>query len=68
MIENVERCKGTPIIVEGTWGEPVDPNAVEDALKKNPDARIVAFVHAETSTGCVSDAKTLARSLTNTTV
>ena len=60
MIENVERCKGTPIIVEGTWGEPVDPNAVEDALKKNPDARIVAFVHAETSTGCVSDAKTLA--------
>ena len=33
---------------------------MEDALKKNPDARIVAFVHAETSTGCVSDAKTLA--------
>ena len=60
MIENVERCKATPIIVEGTWGEPVDPNALEDALKKNPDARVVAFVHAETSTGCVSDAKTLA--------
>lgn len=60
MIENVERCGGTPIIVEDTWGEPVDPNKVEDALKKNPDAKVVAFVHAETSTGCCSDAKTIA--------
>ncbi len=30
---------------------PVDPNKVEDALRSNPDAKIVAFVHAETSTG-----------------
>ena len=34
-------------------------NKLEDALKKNPDARVVAFVHAETSTGVQSDAKTL---------
>jgi alanine-glyoxylate transaminase/serine-glyoxylate transaminase/serine-pyruvate transaminase len=61
MIENVERCGGTPIIIEDTWGEPVDPNKVEDALKANRDARLVAFVHAETSTGCQSDAKTLAQ-------
>ena len=60
MIENVERCGGTPIIIEDTWGEPVDPNKVEDALKANRDARVVAFVHAETSTGCQSDAKLLA--------
>ncbi|MEA5097702.1 MAG: alanine--glyoxylate aminotransferase family protein, partial [Burkholderiaceae bacterium] len=60
MIENVERCRGIPIIVEDDWGKPVDPNKVEDALKANPDARIVAFVHAETSTGCASDAKTIA--------
>ncbi len=59
MIENVERSRGIPIIIDDTWGEPVDPNKVEDALKKNPDARIVAFVHAETSTGCESDAKLL---------
>jgi alanine-glyoxylate transaminase / serine-glyoxylate transaminase / serine-pyruvate transaminase len=59
MIENVERAGGIPIIVEDAWGEPVDPNKIEDALKKNKDARIVAFVHAETSTGCESDAKTL---------
>ncbi len=59
MIENVERCGGTPIVVEGKWGEPVDPGKLEDALKKNRDVRVVAFVHAETSTGVQSDAKTL---------
>lgn len=59
MIENVERCGGIPLIVEDKWGDPVDPQKVEDILKKNPDAKIVAFVHAETSTGVQSDAKTL---------
>ena len=59
MIENVERTGGKPIIVDDEWGAPVDPNKIEDALKKNPDAKIVAFVHAETSTGCESDAKTI---------
>ena len=59
MIENVQRCGGTAIIVDDTWGEPVDPQKVEDALVAHPDARIVAFVQAETSTGCLSDARTL---------
>src|SRR6478735_8990399 len=59
MIENVERCGGIPVIVEDAWGEAVDPNKLEDALKQHPDARVVAFVHAETSTGVQSDAKTL---------
>ena len=31
------------------------------ALKENPDAKIVAFVHAETSTGVRSDAETIAK-------
>jgi alanine-glyoxylate transaminase/serine-glyoxylate transaminase/serine-pyruvate transaminase len=59
MIENVERCGGTPIVVEHEWGEPVAPQKIEDALKKHRDARLVAFVHAETSTGALSDAQTL---------
>jgi alanine-glyoxylate transaminase/serine-glyoxylate transaminase/serine-pyruvate transaminase len=59
MIENVERCGGTPIVVEDKWGEPIDPQKLEDTLRKNRDARVVAFVHAETSTGVQSDAKTL---------
>ena len=59
MIENVERHGGTAVVVDDKWGEPVDPQKVEDALKQNPDATILAFVHAETSTGVLSDAKTL---------
>ena len=59
MKENVERCGGTAIMVEDTWGVAVDPTKVEEALKANPDAKILAFVHAETSTGAISDAKTL---------
>ncbi len=59
MKENVERCGATPIMVEDAWGTVVDPNKVEAALKKNSDAKLLAFVHAETSTGAQSDAKTL---------
>ena len=59
MIENVERCGASPIVVEHAWGEPVDPQKLEDALKQHPEVRLVAFVHAETSTGVLSDAKTL---------
>lgn len=59
MTENVERCGGQAILVDDEWGKPVDPAKLEAALKANPDAKIVAFVHAETSTGAQSDAKTL---------
>lgn len=59
MRENVVRAGGEAVVVDGTWGRAVDPNALEDALKANPDAAIVAFVQAETSTGAESDVKTL---------
>ena len=59
MLENVQRCGGVAVVVDDNWGEPVDPQKVEDALKQNPDTKIIAFVHAETSTGALSDAKTL---------
>src|SRR4026207_554488 len=58
MLENAIRCGGSPVVVEDKWGDPVDPQKVEDALKKNKDANVVAFVHAETSTGAQSDAQT----------
>ena len=60
MKENVERAGGTCVLVEDAWGRAVDPQKLEDALRKNPDARLVAFVHAETSTGAQSDARALA--------
>ena len=59
MRQNVERCGATAVLVDNAWGEPVDPNKVEQTLKAHPEARFLAFVHAETSTGALSDAKTL---------
>jgi alanine-glyoxylate transaminase/serine-glyoxylate transaminase/serine-pyruvate transaminase len=61
MRQNVERVGAIAVVVDNEWGEPVDPDAVEAALKANPDAKFLAFVHAETSTGALSDAKTLCR-------
>lgn len=61
MKENVERCGGKAVMVMDDWGKPVDPNKVADALRMHPDAKIVAFVHAETSTGARSDAETLVK-------
>jgi len=59
MKENVERIGATAIMAEDEWGSAVDPNKLEAALKANPDAKLVCFVHAETSTGASSDVKTL---------
>jgi len=61
MKENVERIGGTAIMVEDEWGKAVDLNKVEEALKAHPDAKILAFVHAETSTGARSDAQGLCK-------
>lgn len=61
MKENVVRIGATPVMVEDAWGTAVDPDKLEDALRTNPDAKLVAFVHAETSTGAQSDAETLVR-------
>jgi alanine-glyoxylate transaminase/serine-glyoxylate transaminase/serine-pyruvate transaminase len=59
MRDIVERIGETPVVVEDEWGRPVDPEKVEKALKDNPEAKYVAFVHAETSTGARSDVKEL---------
>ncbi|CAA6603161.1 Aminotransferase class V [Rhodospirillaceae bacterium LM-1] len=59
MKENVERSGAGCVLVEEEWGKPVDPDKVESAFKAHPEARLLAFVHAETSTGVESDAKSL---------
>ncbi|CAA6821007.1 MAG: Serine--pyruvate aminotransferase (EC / L-alanine:glyoxylate aminotransferase (EC [uncultured Thiotrichaceae bacterium] len=61
MKENVERCGATAIMVQDDWGDAVDPAKLEEALKAHPEATVVAFVHAETSTGAISDAETLVK-------
>ena len=61
MKENVIRVGGKAVIINDEWGKPVDSQKVEQALIDNPDAKIVAFVHAETSTGAISDAKSICK-------
>ncbi|MGX1926001.1 pyridoxal-phosphate-dependent aminotransferase family protein [Vibrio sp. NH-7] len=61
MRENVVRAGGVVELVDDEWGAPVSVEKVEQALKANPDAKILAFVHAETSTGACSDAEALGK-------
>ena len=61
MKENVTRAGGTAVIVEQEWGRAVDLDALEESLKQHSDAKIVAFVHAETSTGARSDAQAISK-------
>ena len=55
----VVRAGGEVVIVDDEWGTPVSIDKVEQALEQHPDTKILAFVHAETSTGAVSDAQAL---------
>ena len=50
MCQMVPRCGGTVRRIEAPWGEVFPPEQVEDALRLSP-AKVVAIVHAETSTG-----------------
>lgn len=61
MKENVARCGGTVVAVDDDMGKPVDPDKLRAALKAHPATKVVAFVHAETSTGVASDAALLAK-------
>lgn len=57
----VERWGGKPVRVESEWGKPIDMDQVRDAFKMS-NARIMAMVHAETSTGMrqpIEDLKSL---------
>jgi len=49
--EMAERHGATVNVVETAWGKAIDPGAVEAALKAHHRTKVVAIVHAETSTG-----------------
>lgn len=46
--------------VEAEWGEIVDPEAVRQALKENPEAKAVFATHCETSTSAINNIKDIA--------
>ncbi len=51
MVDIVERCGARPIAIETQWGQVFTPDQVQDALKRCGRPKLVALVHAETSTG-----------------
>ncbi|EKE68730.1 pyridoxal-phosphate-dependent aminotransferase family protein [Gallaecimonas xiamenensis] len=59
MLENVKRLGAEAVVVDSPWGRAVEVDKVAQAIKAHPDAKFLAFVHAETSTGALSDAKAL---------
>lgn len=59
MTQIVEKIGGQAIVVKETWGRAIEPQKLDDALKANTGVKVVAFVHAETSTGALSNIKQL---------
>jgi alanine-glyoxylate transaminase/serine-glyoxylate transaminase/serine-pyruvate transaminase len=51
MCEVARRCGAEVVRVEQPWGRTLDPQRLLDAHERFPHARVVAVVHAETSTG-----------------
>jgi len=51
MVENALRCGAEVIKVEAEWGRIIEPEAIENALKAQKKVKLLALVHAETSTG-----------------
>jgi len=47
-------------VVQGEWGRIIDPEAVEAAFREVPQAKLLAVVHAETSTGILQPLTDLA--------
>jgi alanine-glyoxylate transaminase/serine-glyoxylate transaminase/serine-pyruvate transaminase len=51
MCDIVERCGAVLRRIDRPWGEVFAPEEVEEAMRRWPETRLVALVHAETSTG-----------------
>lgn len=60
MCEVARRCGAEVVRVEAPWGRALDPQRLLDAQRADPGARLVAVVHAETSTGVENEIAPLA--------
>lgn len=49
-----KRCGAEVFVVDSSWGNPVDIEALDEELNKHPKVKMVGMVHAETSTGSLS--------------
>jgi alanine-glyoxylate transaminase/serine-glyoxylate transaminase/serine-pyruvate transaminase len=55
MCEVARRCGADVVRVDEAWGRALDPQRLLDARAAHPEARVLAVVHAETSTGVEND-------------
>jgi len=51
MADIVKRCGAEPVIIQGEWGNIIEPEEVKKVLEKTAKVKLLAIVHAETSTG-----------------
>jgi alanine-glyoxylate transaminase/serine-glyoxylate transaminase/serine-pyruvate transaminase len=61
MVDVAERCGAKVTRVEAPWGRIIEAQQVADALKQVPRPRLVAIVHAETSTGALTPVEGIAK-------
>ncbi|PIE44244.1 MAG: alanine--glyoxylate aminotransferase [Gammaproteobacteria bacterium] len=61
MFENAKRSGAEVVVVDVPWGRAIPEARLRETLEANPDTRIVSFVHAETSTGAMTDAEALCK-------
>ena len=61
MSDIVERIGGVLRRIDRPWGEVFDPTEIEEALARHPDVKVVAVVHAETSTGALQPLEEIGR-------
>ncbi len=63
IVEIARRQGANVIVVEADWGEAVPNDALLEALDEHPETRIIAVVHAETSTGVAHPLAALGKAL-----
>ncbi len=61
MVDNAQRTGATVIPVTAEWGRIIEPEAVEAALKNQKKVKLIAVVHAETSTGVLQPLADISR-------
>ncbi len=59
MVDVAERIGARVHRLDCEWGMPVEPDDVRQVLEQHAEITLVAFVHAETSTGARSDAESI---------
>ncbi len=60
MCDVAARCRAGVVRVDAPWGQPLDPQRMVEAVATHTSPKLVAAVHAETSTGVRNDIAAMA--------